>query len=150
MRQHCTTRHGHRHAAPRPRLRTPVSRAAMAGLALLIVTSVGVGADLQRAPLGEWSIGCTDAFRLAAMPSAWTFCPQHETLYVITHVAIDFDRLPEAARAFVAAIEEELGAPVAIVSSGPRREETMLRAGEVLERILPAGAVAAVRSRMAG
>ena len=59
---------------------------------------------------------------------------------------VDFDRLPEAARAYVAAIEAEVGAPVAIVSSGPRREETMLRAGDALERLLPAGAVASVRA----
>jgi adenylosuccinate synthase len=63
---------------------------------------------------------------------------------------VDFDRLPEAARAYVAAIEEEVGAPVAIVSSGPRREETILRPGAALERLLPAGSLPMVRAAVAG
>ena len=62
----------------------------------------------------------------------------------------DFDRLPGAARAYLAAIEQEVGAPVAIVSSGPRREETMLRPGSALDRVLPAGTVAAVQSAVGG
>ncbi len=40
---------------------------------------------------------------------------------------LDFERLPEAARTYVAFIEEQLGAPVGLVSTGPRREETILR-----------------------
>ena len=63
---------------------------------------------------------------------------------------VDFDRLPAAARAYVAAIEEEVGAPVAIVSSGPRREETILRPGAALERLLPAGSLPMVRAAVAG
>ncbi len=63
---------------------------------------------------------------------------------------VDFDRLPAAARSYVAAIEEEVGAPAAIVSSGPRREETILRPGAALERLLPAGAVASVRAAIGG
>ena len=41
--------------------------------------------------------------------------------------ALDLSDLPQAARAYVARIEDELGAPVVIVSTGPRREETILR-----------------------
>lgn len=40
---------------------------------------------------------------------------------------LDFDDLPQAARDYVALIEDELEAPVLIVSTGPRREETVLR-----------------------
>ena len=63
---------------------------------------------------------------------------------------VDFDRLPAAARAYVAAIEEEIGAPVAIVSSGPRREETILRPGTALDRLLPAGTLESVRAGVGG
>ena len=63
---------------------------------------------------------------------------------------VDFDRLPPAARAYVAAIEEEIGAPVAIVSSGPRREETILRPGAALDRVLPSGTLAAVQAAVGG
>jgi endonuclease I len=61
----------------------------------LALAAVGAAADLQRAPLGEWSSACDEGFRLAAMPSAWTFYPALEELYVVTHVAIDFNRLAE-------------------------------------------------------
>ncbi len=40
---------------------------------------------------------------------------------------LDFDDLPAAAKDYVALIEEELETPVLIVSTGPRREETILR-----------------------
>ena len=63
---------------------------------------------------------------------------------------VDFDNLPAPARDYVAAIEEEVGAPVAIVSSGPRREETILRPGLALDRLLPAGTVASVRAAVGG
>jgi adenylosuccinate synthase len=63
---------------------------------------------------------------------------------------IDYATLPSAARTYVEAIEEEIGAPVALVSSGPKREETMLRAGEALDRILPAGTVESVRAALGG
>ena len=40
---------------------------------------------------------------------------------------LHFDDLPQAAKDYVEMIEEELEAPVLIVSTGPRREETILR-----------------------
>jgi adenylosuccinate synthase len=39
----------------------------------------------------------------------------------------DFDALPEAARAYVKAVEEIAGVPVKIVSVGPDREQTIIR-----------------------
>ena len=63
---------------------------------------------------------------------------------------VDYQALPEAARAYVAAIEEEVGAPAAIVSSGPRREETILRPGPALDRLLPDGTVPSVQAAIAG
>jgi len=41
--------------------------------------------------------------------------------------ALELSDLPPAARDYVARIEDELGAPVLFVSTGPRREETILR-----------------------
>jgi adenylosuccinate synthase len=40
---------------------------------------------------------------------------------------LEWDDLPAAARDYVRCIEDELDAPVVIVSTGPRREETILR-----------------------
>ncbi|MCP4664277.1 MAG: adenylosuccinate synthase [bacterium] len=39
---------------------------------------------------------------------------------------LDLADLPQAARDYVAVLEEEVGAPVAVISTGPRREETIL------------------------
>lgn len=41
--------------------------------------------------------------------------------------ALELSDLPAAARSYVARIEDELGAPAVIISTGPRREETILR-----------------------
>ena len=38
-----------------------------------------------------------------------------------------YDELPKAARDYVELIEERVGAPVTMISTGPRREETILR-----------------------
>ncbi|HRC84226.1 MAG TPA: adenylosuccinate synthase [Thermoanaerobaculia bacterium] len=40
---------------------------------------------------------------------------------------LEFERLPERARAYVECLEQEVGAPISLVSTGPRREETLLR-----------------------
>ncbi len=51
---------------------------------------------------------------------------QSETVGVL-----EYDDLPQAARDYVSVIEDEVGAPVGLVSSGPRREETILRGGRL-------------------
>jgi adenylosuccinate synthase len=43
-----------------------------------------------------------------------------------------FDELPERARAYVARIEELVGAPVAMISTGPERTETIIRDNSVV------------------
>ena len=50
----------------------------------------------------------------------------------------DVSKLPEAARAYVAALEETVGAPITLLSTGPRREETIVRPGTVLDTWLAA------------
>jgi len=42
---------------------------------------------------------------------------------------VEFADLPAAARSYVELIEERVGAPVTMISTGPRREETILRRG---------------------
>ena len=42
---------------------------------------------------------------------------------------LEFDALPPAARDYAALIEREVGAPVSLVSTSPRREETIVRSG---------------------
>ena len=52
---------------------------------------------------------------------------------------LEHDDLPEAARGYVRMIEDEVGARVDLVSTGPRREETIVRTGGRLEEWLGDG-----------
>jgi adenylosuccinate synthase len=47
-----------------------------------------------------------------------------------------FEDLPAEARAYVELVEDEVGAPVVLVSTGPRREETILRRDSAFGRML--------------
>jgi adenylosuccinate synthase len=60
--------------------------------------------------------------------------------------ALHYDHLPRAARDYVDLIEREVGVPVTLVSTGPRREETILREHPLLERLLGSTGEAAVRA----
>jgi adenylosuccinate synthase len=46
------------------------------------------------------------------------------------------DELPGAAEAYIAFLEEKLGIPIVIVSTGPRREETLVRGDSDLAKRL--------------
>jgi adenylosuccinate synthase len=48
---------------------------------------------------------------------------------------LDYESLPQAARDYVAYVEDELEVPMALVSTGPRREETILRDVSELRRL---------------
>lgn len=48
---------------------------------------------------------------------------------------LDRADLPQEARDYVDFIEEEIGAPIPLISTGPRREETILREDEALARL---------------
>ena len=50
----------------------------------------------------------------------------------------EFERLPEKARHYIAALEGEVGVKVALLGTGPKRNETILRPGTVLDSWLPA------------
>jgi adenylosuccinate synthase len=53
-----------------------------------------------------------------------------------------FEALPRRAREYVAALEDLVGAQVALLSTGPRREETIVRPGTALDEWLEAAPVA--------
>jgi adenylosuccinate synthase len=73
-----------------------------------------------------------DLAALEAAEPVYTTLPGWRTS---TAGALAFDDLPPAARDYVAFIEAQLGAPVELISTGPRREETIVRAGGALERL---------------
>jgi adenylosuccinate synthase len=60
---------------------------------------------------------------------------------------LDFDDLPTQARDYIAVIEEELGAPVGVVSTGPRRAETIIRPEPKLQE-LTGGRLETIREQM--
>ena len=61
---------------------------------------------------------------------------------------LEYQDLPEAARNYISAVEEAVGAPAGLVSTGPRREETIIRDEPNLSRLTAGrlGAVADERS----
>jgi adenylosuccinate synthase len=61
--------------------------------------------------------------------------PVYETLpgwKVTTSRTTNFDELPPAAKAYIRRVEELCGAPVALISTGPDRAETIIREGSPL------------------
>ena len=46
---------------------------------------------------------------------------------------LEYGKLPQAARDYIAFLEAEIGAQAALISTGPRREETILKPCELLE-----------------
>jgi adenylosuccinate synthase len=58
-----------------------------------------------------------------------------------TQGLIDYDELPKAARDYVELIEERVGATVTMISTGPRREETILRRNNTLSIPSPLAAL---------
>ncbi len=60
---------------------------------------------------------------------------------------LDADELPEAARNYVALLEEEVGAPMGLISTGPRREETILIDRKEMRRLVSGRLDAVVEHR---
>jgi len=72
--------------------------------------------------------------RLAEFPSCLETLSAVEPIYETlpgwrsdTVGVLEFERLPAAARAYVEFLENAIGAEVALISTGPRREETIVR-----------------------
>ena len=49
---------------------------------------------------------------------------------------LDFAQLPQAAKDYIRRVEEVVGAPVGLISTGPRREETIVRDHPAMRRLL--------------
>ncbi len=58
--------------------------------------------------------------------------------------ALELSDLPQAAQDYISFVEQHLGATVGIVSTGPRREETIVRRDETLSRLTSGGLAAIV------
>jgi adenylosuccinate synthase len=67
-----------------------------------------------------------------------------------THGIDVFEAMPERARSYVAALEEIVGAKVALLSTGPKREQTMVRPGTALDAWLKPAAATCYTPRPAG
>lgn len=70
-----------------------------------------------------------DADLLAEMKPRYLDLPGWEGA---TEGLVSEDALPEGARAYLKFLEDQVGVPIALVSTGPRREETMARGSSVM------------------
>ena len=77
---------------------------------------------------------------VSEFPADLAMSDQSEALYETlpgwkepTRGARDFDELPDAARRYVARLEQVSGVPAAIVSTGSDRDETIIRRGSIAE-----------------
>lgn len=108
------------------------------GLAALALTKLDVldGLDELRICTG-YRIGARELSEFPAdLANAGPCAPIYETLAgwkEPTRGARMFDELPANARRYVARLEEVSGVPIAIVSTGSDREETIIRPGSVAE-----------------
>jgi len=63
---------------------------------------------------------------------------------------LEFEDLPAKARDYIAAVEEEVGIPIGLVSTGARREETVIRAEPKLTQLTSGRLQAVIDERSAG
>ncbi|HVT60527.1 MAG TPA: adenylosuccinate synthase [Thermoanaerobaculia bacterium] len=82
------------------------------------------GETLRELPPDRWSLE-------TAQPVLRTFKGWQRS----TAGILDEADLPQPARDYLDFIEQELAAPVTLISTGPRREETLLRAHSTLQRL---------------
>lgn len=92
---------------------------------------------------------------LSAFPARFESLDEAEPVYEsfpgwkqTTVGILEYQDLPEAAKRYISAVEQAVGAPVGLVSTGPRREETIIRDEPNLSRLTTGrlGAVAKERS----
>jgi len=120
--------------------RHAVRVAGMAGIALMKLDvlddldEVRVAVAYRTADGGELYQPPADPDVLAGVQPVYETLPGWRTSTV---GLVDEHGLPASARAYIAFLEEHLGVPVVLVSTGPRREETLIRgAGELSQRLL--------------
>ena len=110
------------------------------GLDALALTKLDVldGLDELKLCTG-YRIGGRTVTEFPADLAACTYEPVYESLpgwKEPTRGARDFDELPAEARRYVARLEEVSGVPIAIVSTGSDRDETIIRPNSVAEEWL--------------
>ena len=110
------------------------------GLDALALTKLDVldGLDELKLCTG-YRIGGRTVTEFPADLAACTYEPVYESLpgwKEPTRGARDFDELPAEARRYVARLEEASGVPIAIVSTGSDRDETIIRPNSVAEEWL--------------
>ncbi|MGE4191717.1 MAG: adenylosuccinate synthase [Thermoanaerobaculia bacterium] len=125
------------------------------GAKLLALTKLDVLDDLDEIPV------CV-AYRLDGretreMPSRLDRLERAEPVYRTlpgwkksTVGTVEETALPPEARAYVAFLEEQIGADVALISTGPRREETILRDHPLLKKWTGAKLAEVLQQRHAG
>jgi adenylosuccinate synthase len=93
---------------------------------------ISVGYRLDGKPVSELPPLAEDVARLEPVYERWP--GWKSTTTGVTR----YEQLPPAAQRYVRAIEDAIGAPAVLVSTGPRREETIWRANMPLLASLPA------------
>jgi adenylosuccinate synthase len=119
------------------------------GVGAIALTKLDVLDDLEEIPVcTAYRIGGreteefpADAAGLAAAEPVYTRLPGWRRP---TAGALELADLPAAARDYVRFIEERLGAPVVVISTGPRREETILRLDHPALEVFTSGRLPAV------
>jgi adenylosuccinate synthase len=92
---------------------------------------VAVGYRLDGEPVSELPALAEDVARLEPVYEKWP--GWKSTTTGVTR----FEQLPPAAQRYVHALEDTIGAPAVLISTGPRREETIWRANMPLLASLP-------------
>jgi adenylosuccinate synthase len=93
---------------------------------------ISVGYRLDGQPVSELPALAEDVARLEPVYERWP--GWKSTTTGVTR----FEELPAAAQRYVRALEDAVGAPAVLISTGPRREETIWRANMPLLASLPA------------
>jgi adenylosuccinate synthase len=119
----------------------------LSGADAVAITKLDVLDDLPEIPVcvGYRLDGKTIADVPALVEDVERVTPVFETLpgwKTKTTAVTRYEDLPEAARRYVAFLEERVGAPAAFIATGPRREETIWRTDSAFLSRLPAASPA--------
>lgn len=122
------------------------------GISAVALTKLDVLDDLEEIPVcvGYRENGEVHREYSARFESGEGFEPEYRVMKGWRHSTVgilDFADLPQEAKDYVDLLEQELGVPMALISSGPRREETIVRDLPVLERLTDQK-LAGIRARL--
>ena len=111
------------------------------GFDTLLITKLDVLDHLEEIPV---CIGYKlDGEEITEMPATYRALEAIEPVYTnlpgwrtSTRGITSYDELPDRARAYLKFLEEKTGVEVGGISTGPERNETIIRAGSKLERLI--------------